>query len=141
MEHSFSNFKHGNSQTIWFLTKKKEKSSIFSTFCIRKKRKNMSTDAIDILKANCVGPPTKSFKDLEPGEYPVSRFRVVKTPFGNSVCMEVEDCVMFLPERFVKKMDAKVIKSLNASNVVMSFKGYDKEKNGRLMLDFNIIED
>lgn len=89
--------------------------------------------SIDYLNATPTEKPIKSFKDLVIGEYPVRNFRIVKTKYGKPVRFEMEDCVMFLPDRYT--MNADQITDANNRTVTISYLGRDAKN--RVLLKFN----
>lgn len=91
------------------------------------------------LKAACSNKNFKSFKDLAIGEHLIEKFSIVNTSFGDRVRVDLKDCFMFLPERFMTYLDGEAIKKLNESNIMMSYKGRNLNNNRRLNLDFEAI--
>lgn len=93
--------------------------------------------SLDLLKCLCVQHPFKSFKDLDAGQYMVRYFSVVNTSLGERVRIDLDDCYMYLPERFGKILKGPVIDDLNCRGpIIMDYKGKDEKCMNRLILDF-----
>lgn len=69
--------------------------------------------------------PHKSFTNRKPGDYAVENFQKFKTSFGDSVRIELSDCIMYLPERFASIVTDESIKRLNNLSVIMTYSGKD----------------
>lgn len=97
-------------------------------------------EAINALKRSCIAREFKSFKNLAIGEYLVDSFQRVSTNFGERIRIEISDYYMYLPQRQSNALTDEFIEKLNASTVIMAFKGRDPEFRNRLLLDFDTIE-
>lgn len=95
---------------------------------------------IELLKAVCLNKPYKSFKDQTNGDYIIENFSIVKTSHGDRVRIELHDCFMFLPERFMRVLDASALDHLKNTTVMMTYSGRDLNNRGRLILDFQTIK-
>lgn len=82
-------------------------------------------NALQALQTACEPRNFKSFKDLEVGEYPVRGFSLVNTQHGQRLRVDLEDCYLFLPERFVLHMNADFIAKLNSTKKLMVYSGKD----------------
>lgn len=93
---------------------------------------------MEALKSACAFQQFKSFRELERGEYIITRFTKVKTTVGEGDRIRV-DCdgfYLILPERFAKTLTDKAIRELNTSPKVMVYQGKDIMNRNRLILDF-----
>lgn len=96
-------------------------------------------NAISILKNACSGKPFKSFKNLSHGDYLVNNFQRVNTTYGDRLRVELDDCIMYLPERFTSYITDTHLTDLSTATVIMSYSGKDPNSQNRLLLDFEII--
>lgn len=98
-------------------------------------------DSIHALKLVCTGKPYTSFSKLPVGDYVVEKFEKRKSPkYGDRIRVELQNEVVYLPERFNAVMTPQAIAELNASTVIMSFKGRVEESNNFILLDFDVID-
>lgn len=95
---------------------------------------------IELLKAACLNKPFKSFKDLQHGDYIIEGFSVVETSHGDRIRIELRDCFMFLPERFMRVLDECALANLKNTTVMMTYKGKDRDNRNRLILDFQTVK-
>lgn len=80
----------------------------------------------------CEFRPYKSFKDMERGEYPIKKFSVIATKFGDRIRVDLEDCHVYLPTRFqTKEFPQDRLDELNKKDVVLVFNGKEPGVNGR----------
>lgn len=87
---------------------------------------------MDDLLWSCEHRPYKKFADLERGEYPIRKFSVVNTRFGDRVKLDMEEFHVYLPERFqAKEYPQERINELNKKDVILVFKGKEKGICGR----------
>lgn len=93
-------------------------------------------DALTLLRETCVKKQYKSFKNLNPGEYIVTLFEKFLTTHGERVRITVDNCYMYLPERFNKSLSQEQIDELNKSPKIMIYGGKDANEQNRLILDF-----
>lgn len=97
-------------------------------------------NSIKALKVECIGKSFQSFKSLPIGDYIVENFEKISTAHGDRIRVELQNEFVFLPERFLKVLTPEAIAELNASAVIMSFRGKDQNNQNRLLLDFDIID-
>ncbi|XP_031639728.1 uncharacterized protein LOC116351728 [Contarinia nasturtii] len=80
-------------------------------------------------------PSQKNFDQLSVGRHTVKKFSYVQTDYGKKVRVDLGKCHMFLPDRF--SLNPSQIKDLNRlPKVVMIYGGKDKDRGGRLILNF-----
>lgn len=92
--------------------------------------------AMDALNSACGSKKYRSFKDIQPGEYIVNQFSMVDTTHGKRIRIELGDCYMLLPERFVKQLDQTKLDVLNKAPKIMIYTGKDSSQRDRLILEF-----
>lgn len=94
--------------------------------------------ALQLLQTLCEKHPFKSFKELEPNKhYMVRYFSIADSKLGKRIRIDLDDCYMFLPERFVKILSGTLIEELNLSGPIkMVYEGKDETCMNRLKLDF-----
>lgn len=92
--------------------------------------------ALNALNSACENKVYRGFKDLQPGEYIVSKFFVVSTKHGDRVRIEMADCFMLLPERFIQTLNAELIETLNQTPKIMVYGGKNLAERSRLILEF-----
>lgn len=97
---------------------------------------NEKMSALDSLKIACLPKTFKSFKDLAPGEYIVQHFSTMDTIYGKRLRVDLDECYLYLPERFVKSLSEAAVAELNLSPKIMVYTGKDVGNQNRLMLDF-----
>lgn len=97
--------------------------------------------ALEALKQQCQLKPAKSFAEVETGFHEVIGLKNLKTKYGDKICVEFDEYVMFLPERI--KMNEKCVDEMNAyvegdkGKLFMNFIGrHGDKKNGAVLLDF-----
>lgn len=73
-----------------------------------------------------------SVKDMEPGkEYPIIGCSRMKTPYGNSVVVELIDNIIYLPKRF-NFLDDNAIKHLGDNTFSISKTPINEDSNNLL---------
>lgn len=77
--------------------------------------------------------PSKSFDELQHGEYKVKKFELVKTKHGPCLTTRFEDFFVWLPSRFATKIDSsKLVEELNTkttnSDYIMPYEGRDSNR-------------
>lgn len=87
--------------------------------------------ALSSLKLACEKHHFKSFNVLEPGEYIVQSFTKVKTNYGDRIRIDLDDCYMYLPERFTKILFDDKLAELNRGPKIMNYSGKDSECKNR----------
>lgn len=102
--------------------------------------KRTSAGALAALKSACEKRTFKSFKNLENGEYYVTRFSHVDTLHGKRVQIDLADSYMYLPERYLTKLPEDVCKDLSKTPKIMIYGGKDANGSNRLILDFKDVE-
>lgn len=87
---------------------------------------------MDVLLSSCETPPYKSFGVLERGDYPIRKFSVVETKYGNRVRLDLTEFHVYLPARFqAADFPKERIDELNRKDVILEFKGKEPGVNGR----------
>lgn len=102
----------------------------------RRKPKN----AILALKEACITKPFKSFANLKVGSYYATYFQRESWSHGDKIRVDFYDYYMYLPQRFSRILDDKLLNELNAHDisVVMTYSG--KRSDGWQLLDFDIVK-
>lgn len=116
-----------------------KRAKIFFKEKDKKSDKPKMNRALDKLKFACVKVPFQSFKTLPQGEYIINHFSIEQTAHGKRVRVDMDDCFLFLPERFARVTTEAEINELNSSPKVMIYSGKDPEDQNRLVLDFQPI--
>lgn len=83
------------------------------------------------LKAACISRNYQSFRDFKPGEYPVERFSVIETKFGNRIKVELKEVYLLLPERYNTAATPEGIADLNSCSKMMVYSGKDITNHNR----------
>lgn len=83
------------------------------------------------LKAACIPRSYQSFDKIQPGEYPVKRFSLVETRYGNRIKVELSDVYLLLPERFNTASTEEKLAKLNSSPKMMIYSGKDLTNRNR----------
>lgn len=72
--------------------------------------------------------------DLQPGRYEITRFEIRETQYGKRLVIEINQGMMFLPEKMMKKINSEsAIKKLNNDRYDLVFEG---KENNVLKFDF-----
>lgn len=82
------------------------------------------------------------FEELAIGEHPIKYFQLGQSKFGIRVeAVLSSGSIIGLPERFHREFASQSdIDALNESQHTLIFKGKDKQRNNRIMLEFKMIE-
>lgn len=101
--------------------------------------------ALENLKKKCLIKEAKSFADLDLGFHEILSLRNCKTKFGMKVCIELEDFVMFLPERV--KIGEQLVEELNEyalsgkGKLYLNYMGKNgTQANSAVLLDFEKMD-
>lgn len=98
----------------------------------------MST-AFELFKSVCVTKPFISFEELPIGDYFIKSFAYVETKYGKKIRLDIGENVVFLPERFVKRIGEdnvdKALSEMNKGEYWLLYRGKDKSQRNQLMLD------
>lgn len=87
---------------------------------------------MEALLSSCEHRPYKSFSTLDCGEYPVTKFSISETKYGDRIRVDLKECYVFLPQRFsVDLFNEQAIKDLNSQDIVMIYRGKGSEVNSR----------
>lgn len=99
----------------------------------------------DLFKSACVAvKPYISFDELAVGDYFIKSFAYVDTKFGKKIRLDIGECVVFLPNRFinaigVENIDEKIAE-MNQGQYVMLYRGKNKSQFNQVMLDIEKAE-
>lgn len=83
-----------------------------------------------------------NFEELPIGEHPIKYFQLGKSKFGMRVeAVLCSGSSVGLPERFHREFATQEdIDTLNERQHILVFKGKDKQRNNRIMLEFKMQE-
>lgn len=84
-----------------------------------------SSQAFQALCDACEQRNYMSFSELQPGEYLVKYFSLVKTTHGERIKIEIGDRYLFLPERYLEKITPEGVPLLNRKPKLMIYRGKD----------------
>lgn len=97
------------------------------------------SSAFDLFKSACVSKPFISFEDLPIGDYFIKSFAYIETKFGKKIRLDIGEKVVFLPERFVKRIGEdnveKTLAEMNKGEYWLLYRGKNKAQRNQLMLD------
>ena len=101
------------------------------------KKVNAEASAFELLKRVITrDKPFRSFSKLEPGIYPIWKFQLSEGKFGKRLRIELKDCLITLPERFIYDVTPESVDELNLGQYKMIYKGRDASRNNRILVDF-----
>lgn len=99
---------------------------------------NRKKNALKILNTAGITKAFKSFMNLNIGSYHVQRFRRVKFSHGVKIRVDFYDFFMYLPQRFSRVLDKKLIGELNSTKqLTMTYSG---ESPQGVLLDFDLVK-
>lgn len=102
------------------------------------------SEALAELNSGSEIKPIKCFDDLPQGAHEIKSIRFTKTIHGRKVMVELSDCVMFLPNRFAKIGEARVVElnefASGTGTLYMNYNGkVGEKKTGTVLLDFTEV--
>lgn len=104
-----------------------------SSINIKKQCSQSEDDALKKLNntgINAELSPIIPLRDLKDDFYIIKEFRLMNTRFGKKVIVELEEGIVFLPDRF-NKFTAKDISNFNTSQYCMTYHGLQSLGDGR----------
>lgn len=96
--------------------------------------------AVLALKSACITKPFKSFNNLKADSYHIYNFQRVSLNDGEKIRVEFIDFFIYLPQRYTKCLDDKLLNELNNIDMAVVMTYYGKSKYGSQLLDFDIVK-